>query len=109
MAFVHKSERKLDYYNSGSSELGPGSYIKPKEYKKRQAYAPFSTTTERNITKPPLQTAAPGPGSYTKEQGATNAHEEKKPSAMFASNINRFADNSLVNSPGPGSYDLRHE
>ena len=46
MAFVYRSERKLDLAPS-ADVLGPGSYIAHKEYKQKPSYVPFSSKTGR--------------------------------------------------------------
>ncbi|CAG9314958.1 unnamed protein product [Blepharisma stoltei] len=114
MAFVNKAERKLDFYSSGTSNLGPGSYSTAKESKPKPSYAPFSTTTERNVMKSLPTNSGPGPGSYatTTAESILNPHsisEAKnlsKLSSNFASKLSRFKEKRRENSPGPGSYDL---
>lgn len=65
MAFVTRAERKLDYAINGATNVGPGAYIGHSQYKAPKAYAPFASTTERDIHKAFGQSVSPGPGSYT--------------------------------------------
>jgi hypothetical protein len=63
MAFVVRSERKIDLNQGEINELGPGHYISPEFVKPQEpAKMPFNTYTYRNTEN--KKNDVPGPGSY---------------------------------------------
>jgi hypothetical protein len=69
----------------------------------RPNFAPFSTTTKRDMTH--SSSAAPPPGLY---ELRTNADKEATPAiAGFRSKTIRFVPSKDSNNPGPGEYGLR--
>jgi len=128
MAFVSRAERGTNH--KGTASLGPGAYIGHAEYKKRENYAPFCSSTDRGNSLASQYT--PGPGSYStpnllgkvNDPGATNLSEitgsqafratkydnfkltQSKASNAFASKVERFNRKESKNTlPGPGSYN----
>ena len=106
MAFVSRSERKLQ--NEDYSSVGPGAYLNQNEYKPVSSFAPFSSTSERDINKIFCKGFTPGPGSYIQDHSNLVGVEasQAKFSSAFASQINRFKPNQFDEVPGPGSYTV---
>lgn len=61
MAFVYESDRALEKY-SLSLAPPPGTYCLSNEYRPKDNYAPFYTTTIRSSLN--NTTVVPGPGTY---------------------------------------------
>jgi len=116
MAFVSRAERSLDFGTSKFTSVGPGAYGGHTEKKKTKAYAPFSSTTQREVHKPINQVTSPGPGSYSNYELQTNSisavsqskdpYAESKSYGPFASKSKRFKESKAEQKPGPGSYNL---
>ena len=107
MAFVSRSERKMMLVDSNT--VGPGAYLAHTESHASVSFAPFSSTTERDITKIFCKSHVPGPGSYSsiEAQLVTQALDHwghPKYSSSFASQNSRFNTLKPETSPGPGSY-----
>ena len=115
MAFVCRAERTMDYISRHGTELGPGSYMGQEPPKQAHAFAPFSSTTERDLNPGVLYT--PGPGSYSATnlmssgiipggRGASIDHfGREKLYGPFASRDERFKAKKAEPVPGPGTYD----
>lgn len=110
MAFVSRSERKLQTVNSSS--VGPGAYIIKSEYNPGTSYAPFSSTSQRDISKIFAKNYTPGPGTYNYPDTQTSVAKtdylgQPKFSPAFLSNRQRFEPARLEDNPGPGNYTIR--
>ena len=63
MAFVSRAQRQL--HTVTNSGIGPGAYINQSHYASNPGFAPFTSTSERDISKILVnQQLTPGPGSY---------------------------------------------
>ena len=64
MAFVVRSERKMDYFKKDSTNPGPGQYFQENDKKiiKKKIYPPFHISAQRTSINKKENT--PGPGSY---------------------------------------------
>lgn len=63
MAFVNRSERKIQLTSNETSEVGPGQYLSQGIIKSQQtSKAPFNINTYRNVSI--KKEDVPGPGSY---------------------------------------------
>ena len=109
MAFVNRAVRKL--HTNDSSTIGPGAYINPVHYSSTPSFAPFTSTSERNINKIFCNNSTPGPGTYSsiniKNINSSLDHwGNPKFSAPFANQKERFNYSKHSLSPGPGSYAI---
>ena len=110
MAFVYRSQRSVSQSPSHSSPLGPGSYLGQPQYRPIHAYAPFTSTTERELTVKLSGNVTPGPGAYqaallsSRSAGGTDQFGRLKPTSAFASRQSRFKALQNAELPGPGSY-----
>ena len=65
MAFVSEAIRGIELPILLISEIGPGTYIKPDEYRAKAAFAPFSSLVERYQEPKRKKLITPGVGSYS--------------------------------------------
>lgn len=110
MAFVSRAERKIQ--PSDTLSVGPGAYLSHTEYQSNLSYAPFSSTSERDISKMFCKDYTPGPGTYNRAEmkalqpGELDHWGQPKFTSPFASSIERFQNSNDKLSPGPGSYQM---
>ena len=106
MAFVSRSERKLLTHDTLS--VGPGAYTSDQNPRPPPSFAPFSSTSSRDISKTFGKNFNPGPGTYTipsvQSTGSLDHRGYVKYSPPFASHNERFVAKDTEPSPGPGSY-----
>ena len=121
MAFVYRSKRKMLDTEEGHQNVGPGSYINQHQYKSKQCFAPFYSTSSRNEKVSKIKDEqSPGPGSYNIN---INTQDEKilvstldketdikiieipKENSVFKSKTDRFQSKSKSLEPGPGTYN----
>ena len=110
MAFVSRAQRQL--HTVTNSGIGPGAYINQSHYASNPSFAPFTSTSERNITKILVNTTTPGPGSYLNNishisNKSIDHWGHPKHSAPFASGLGRFQYKKAPTSPGPGTYSVQ--
>mmetsp|Transcript_689 Transcript_689/g.918 ORF Transcript_689/g.918 Transcript_689/m.918 type:complete len:549 (+) Transcript_689:27-1673(+) len=109
MAFVTRSSRNtLGLERSTPSQVGPGAYNVSFENSSKPSYAPFASSSERQVGLggDPIAGFTPGPGEYVMPS-SVKSRKGAASSSMFASRSNRDADSSKVftnRNPGPGSY-----
>jgi Sperm-tail PG-rich repeat len=108
MAFVSRAERKLNTVDNKT--VGPGAYISQSKYASNPSFAPFASTSERNLHKIVCNTSTPGIGSYSlTDIKVSNSQLDQwglpKFSAPFASQADRF-NYKKNSSPGPGAYSV---
>eukprot|EP00294_Goniomonas_avonlea_P000835 CAMPEP_0114552806 /NCGR_PEP_ID=MMETSP0114-20121206/7317_1 /TAXON_ID=31324 /ORGANISM="Goniomonas sp, Strain m" /LENGTH=554 /DNA_ID=CAMNT_0001737699 /DNA_START=47 /DNA_END=1711 /DNA_ORIENTATION=+ len=104
MAFTTRGMRMTDLGQGSSTtpKVGPGSYADKANFSVEHAYAPFSSTSERDTSMRPSNFVTPGPGTY-------NSH--KKPSSgthnIISQTAPRFkANKDEILAPGPGAYEI---
>jgi hypothetical protein len=103
MAFVTRSHRLTldDGLGATNESVGPGSYGGPGEYRIDHAYAPFTSTAEREGA---FKTGySPGPGAYTK---IPYSQRQEESSSYFKNRVARLPKDrqDKLDIPGPGSY-----
>ena len=86
--------------------VGPGSYGELDDHTLDHAYAPFSSTAERQLGGNLPSTFGPGPGSYKTKKTDWEIPRRDVSSGNFVSGVARLAKDtsSALTAPGPGSY-----
>lgn len=110
MAFVSRAERSFDHSPNKGFNLGPGAYLGQEQHRLSHAYAPFTSTAQRNVSQSLVSAPTPGPGSYStpdlNSKSVLDQYGQLRPSGPFASRQSRFkAANSRL-APGPGAYQV---
>jgi len=86
--------------------VGPGSYGELTDPGLDHAYAPFSSTTERQLGggPPGMSAYTPGPGAYKKGKTDWDAQRKEVSGCAFVSGVARLSKDtsSATTAPGPG-------
>lgn len=127
MAFVYRSERKINLSANDKLSVGPGQYIKINHlHPTNQTKVPFNSSNNRDIVK---LDSTPGPGSYNIQQSksyndisrsintntstvdlnSSNPISKTNEKLGFLTKVNRFQENEIYQAPGPGYYDINKE
>lgn len=110
MAFVSRAERNFDHSPNRGFNLGPGAYLGQEQHRPNHAYAPFTSTAQRDASLSLVAAPTPGPGSYSSpdlnSRTALDQYGQLRPSGPFASRQSRFKEAHRQLAPGPGAYQV---